>query len=92
MIENCNSDGNTRRIQEHLASGFCIKAVSEYFEDKEPWQEILYRGSSQDDVLNQFVKSMDIIRNSALDWLEKNGRVEMEPLTREQEQVFIYLF
>ena len=31
---------------------------------------------------------MDTVRNSALDWLESNGRVEMKTLSTEQEQEY----
>lgn len=34
---------------------------------------------------------MDSVRNSALDWLTNNGRVKMNPLTDEQEQVSIII-
>ena len=78
---------NTYKTQEHIPSGFCLKAVSPYFKEKESWHEFLYRGSSPEDVLQKFVKTMDRMRNSALDWLQSNGRVKMKPLTPDQEQV-----
>ena len=31
---------------------------------------------------------MDIIKNSTLNWLEKNGRVEMKNLTPKQEEEY----
>ena len=65
-----------------------IKAVSPYFKEKESWQEVLYRGSSPEDVLEEFVKKMDWVRNSALKWLDENGRVEMKPLTATQQEEY----
>ena len=39
-------------------------------------------------MLEEFVKKMDWVRNSALKWLDENGRVEMKPLTATQQEEY----
>ena len=81
-------DENTQKTQEHQPCGFCIKVTSPYFKKKESWQQVLYRGNSAEDVLDNFVSSMDMIRDFSLSWIEENGRVEMKPLSPKQEKEY----
>ncbi len=82
---NENKGDNTHLTQKHIACSYCIKLVSNHPSIEEEF--ILFRGTSQDEVLNHFCDS--IIRLSEKVYKEYKKNVPMV-ITKQQQEDFNY--